>query len=110
MSSGLCNERSLCHCPSALSGSLLCRLVLLPLCLNEVTEFSYALVLHRLMLRHRLDAIGLESDPNSSALRDAAEDTSTERVLELMLTPAGDEIMGRWLPEDRVLVLNDARL
>ena len=54
------------------------------------------LLFRRLMLRHRLDAIGLESDPNSSALRDAAEDTSSQRVLELMLTPDGskEELMG----------------
>jgi hypothetical protein len=62
------------------------------------------------MLRHRLDAIELDSNPNSSASRDAAEGTRTEHVLELTLTPAGDEIMGRLLPEDRILVLNDARL
>lgn len=62
------------------------------------------------MLRHRLDAIGLESDPNSSALRDAADGNSAGHVLELTLTPAGDEIMGRLLCGDRVLVLTDARL
>ena len=62
------------------------------------------------MLRHRLDAIGLESDPNSSALRDAAEDTTRQRVLELMLGPDGHEIIGRLLPEDRMLMLIDARL
>ena len=66
--------------------------------------------LHRLMLRYRLDAIGLTSDPNSSALRNAAEDTTTGHVLHLMLTPGGDQIMGRLLPEDRALLINDARL
>ena len=85
-------------------------MVLLLLCPSAGTELSRILLLDRLMLRHRLDAVGLESDPNSSALRDAAEETRTECVLELTLTPAGNEIMGRLLPEDRVLVLNDARL
>ena len=44
------------------------------------------------------------------ALRNAVEDNSTRRVLELMLTPAGDEVMGRLFPEDIALLLNDARL
>ena len=76
----------------------------------DVNTELHAWILCRLMLRHRLDAIGLESDPNSSALRDAAEDATNSHVLELMLTPSGDEVMGRLLPEDRALVLNDSRL
>ena len=75
---------------------------------QRAVQRQIAVPLSKLMLRHRLDAIGLESDPNSSALRETAEDTSGEpqRVLELMLTPDGSgELMGRLMPEDRALML-----
>ena len=55
----------------------------------------------RLMLRHRLDAVGLESEPGSSVLlQSGATDRASDSdsgccVLELMLAPGGGkEIVG----------------
>ena len=80
---------------------------------QRAVQRQIAVPLSKLMLRHRLDAIGLESDPNSSALRDGAEEsetslTSPQRVLELLMTPDGSgDLMGRLMPDDRALLLKE---
>jgi len=57
--------------------------------------------LSKIMLRHRLDAVGLEAQQY-----DSAGNISPQRILELMLTPDGSELMGRLMPEERALPLH----